>query len=93
MPKLVHSHSPRKETRSSQRCFFVFLLLFITGSGYLLYSYILHDANSPLCTCIVCTFNHEPEEGDMLYNRYLPVISGCWFCLLFIIRHIAHRHK
>ena len=88
MVKLVHHEMPVNKT----------LHLLIGSLSFLIYSYCSHDANNPLCRCLLCTLNHTPEDGEYLYNRYLVVISITWAALIFgtlfvILYHIERKKK
>ena len=83
MIKLTHHEMPVNKTLHHRKIEILAVLTLLIGSlSFLIYSYCSHDANNPLCRCLLCTLNHTPEDGEYLYNRYL-VISITWAALIF----------
>ncbi len=97
MVKLVHHEMPVNKTLHHRKIEILAVLTLLIGSlSFLIYSYCSHDANNPLCRCLLCTLNHTPEDGEYLYNRYLVVISITWAALIFgtlfvILYHIERK--
>lgn len=97
MVKLVHNEKPVNKTPRHKKIeILTILLLFIGSLSFLIYSYCIHNADNPLCQCLLCTLNHVPEDGEYIYNRYLIMISIVWaafiFGILFVILHrTEHR--
>ena len=54
----------------------------------------MHDKTNADCHCIQCLTNRIPEDGEYLYNRYLPLISLVWILLIFLpIYFLSHKKK
>lgn len=99
MVKLVHHKMPVNKTLHHRKIEILAVLTLLIGSlSFLMYSYYSHDADNPLCQCLLCTLNHTPKDGEYLYNHYLIGISITWAALIFgilfiILYQIEKRRK
>lgn len=60
--------------------------------GYSGIFFFSHDAANPACRCILCEFNHVPQDGELVYNRYLPVISMVWVAFMILLVYMMRRY-
>ena len=98
MVKLIPHEMPVNKALHHRKTEILTILTLLVGSlSFLIYSYCSHDANNPLCQCLLCTLNNTPEDGEYLYNRYLIGISITWITLilgtLFVILYHIERKK
>ena len=75
-----------KRSRSLVVCM---CIVFLGGIVYIISSILLHDAEDPLCTCMLCTNNRMPEEGEYIYNHYLFVLSIIWIAFMVILGYVV----
>lgn len=54
-------------------------------------SYALHSPDNPSCKCLNCLLN-QMDDGEYLYNRYMPVITVFWIVIIFLPVYLL-RHK
>lgn len=86
MVKFVHpTHSQSHPSAAGKWLLWGTLLVLIAGVSIIVFSVFSHDALDADCNCIICAFNRVPQEGEYLYNRYLPVISMVWVALLVLL--------
>ena len=64
-------------------------IIFMGGIGYIMSSILSHDPTDPLCTCMLCTNNRIPEDGEYLYNHYLFVLSIIWIAFMVILGYVV----
>lgn len=64
-------------------------IIFLGGTAYTLSSVLSHNADNPLCTCMLCTNNRLPEEGQYIYNHYLFVLSIIWIAFMVILGYVV----
>lgn len=88
-----------KNCRSLIACMYI---IFFGGIVYIISSFLSHNPENPFCTCILCTTNRLPEDGEYLYNHYLFVLSVIWIAFMVILgyvvkerteRNIQENHK
>lgn len=99
MVKLIHHETPINKAFHYRKIeILAVVTLFVGSLSFLFYSYCSHNADNPLCRCLLCTLNRTPEDGEYLYNKYLVVISIAWAALLFgalfvILYYIERKDK
>lgn len=72
----------------------IILLFLIIGVTTFCLCLISHNDSDIHCHCLQCLMNYIPEDGEYLYNRYLPLISFLWILLIFLLIYIfKHRKK
>ncbi len=77
-----------------RRNLLLLLSILIIGIVCLCVSLTMHDKTNADCHCIQCLTNRIPEDGEYLYNRYLPLISLVWILLIFLpIYFLSHKKK
>ena len=67
-------------------------MMLLAGVAILVFSFFSHDAANPACRCILCEFNHVPQDGELVYNRYLPVISMVWVAFMILLVYMMRRY-
>ena len=75
-----------KKSRSLIGCI---CIIFIGGIWYIISSILSHNPDNPLCTCLLCTNNRIPKEGEYLYNHYLFVLSIIWIAFMVILGYVV----
>lgn len=75
-----------KKSRSLIGCM---CIIFIGGIGYIISSNLSLDPTDPLCSCMLCTNNRIPEDGEYLYNHYLFVLSIIWIAFMVILGYVV----
>ncbi len=93
MSKRLNKNPLKQKKLSDKWIFPTALILFIGSVSFLVYSYLSHNGLLPACDCLLCMFNHVPEEGEYLFNRYMIVISIAWISLLVMVLQIFHRRR
>ena len=84
MVKFAHSASPHPRSASAGK--------WVVWVAILVFSFFSHDAANPACRCILCEFNHVPQDGELVYNRYLPVISMVWVAFMILLVYMMRRY-
>lgn len=93
MVKFAHSASPHLRSASAGKwVVWVALMMLLAGVAILVFSFFSHDAANPACRCILCEFNHVPQDGELVYNRYLPVISMVWVAFMILLVYMMRRY-
>ena len=64
-------------------------IIFIGGILYMISSIFSHNADDPYCTCLICTNNRLPKDGEYLYNHYLFVLSIIWIAFMVILGYVV----
>ena len=75
-----------KKSRSLIVCMYI---IFIGGIAYVTSSVLSHNPEDPNCTCMLCTNNRLPEDGEYLYNHYLFVLSIIWIAFMVILGYVV----
>ncbi len=87
------SKTPKRQSHY-RRNLILLLSILIIGIVCISVSLTIHDPANNDCHCIQCLTNHIPEDGEYLYNRYMPLISFVWILLIFLpIYFLNHKKK
>ena len=79
MVKFAHSASSHPRSASAGKwVVWVALMMLLAGVA--------------ACRCILCEFNHVPQDGELVYNRYLPVISMVWVAFMILLVYMMRRY-
>lgn len=98
MVKFVHpTHSQFHPPMAGKWLIWGALVALLAGVAIIGFSAFSHNALDVCCNCIICAFNRVPQEGEYLYNRYLPVISMVWVALLvllvYVVRYCMNKRR
>jgi len=91
---MVLISKPNSKRTHYRRNLTILLLILIIGIVTFYLCLTSHNDSNIHCHCLQCLMNYVPEDGEYLYNRYLPLISLLWILLIFLpIYFFRHRKK
>lgn len=78
MVKLIHHETPVNKALHHRKIeILAVLTLFVGSLSFLIYSFCTHNADNPLCRCLLCSLNRMPEDGELnliLWSNYMVLL-------------------